>query len=195
MPPIGKSNLYIESGYCIMSFIHLWPILPLLYSRLGKLRKYFLVVATVSLGVSQNLIQFHGCSPWSKLTSLYVTIIFFSDIFLIILQLLLYSVKSYFILWNTSVIRVTSRGRERLVIIMATLTLLTRLVTFRSAHAKLLELPWSTCNTFPYGRTAMACMCCEFQDSVICRWKHGLILLTLCKIYLFVYWQPVIILG
>ncbi|PBC30714.1 thioredoxin reductase 1, mitochondrial isoform X2 [Apis cerana] len=44
---------------------------------------------------------------------------------------------------------------------MATLTLLTRLVTFRSAHAKLLELPWSTCNTFPYGRTAMACMCSD----------------------------------
>nr|XP_034188785.1 thioredoxin reductase 1, mitochondrial isoform X2 [Osmia lignaria] len=44
---------------------------------------------------------------------------------------------------------------------MATLTLLVRLVSFRSAHAKLLELPWSRCNAFPSGRTAMACLCSD----------------------------------
>ncbi|XP_076755891.1 thioredoxin reductase 1 isoform X3 [Xylocopa sonorina] len=44
---------------------------------------------------------------------------------------------------------------------MATLTLLARFVSFRSAHAKLLEFPWSRCNAFPYGRTTMACMCSE----------------------------------
>lgn len=100
--------------------------------------------------------------------------------------------KFYHILWNTSVIRVTSRGRDRLAIIMATLTLLARIVTFRSAHAKLLEFSWPRCNTFPYGRTTMACMCCECQDSMISNCKHALILLTLRKIYVFVYRrQPV----
>ncbi|XP_053972105.1 thioredoxin reductase 2, mitochondrial isoform X2 [Hylaeus volcanicus] len=44
---------------------------------------------------------------------------------------------------------------------MATLTLLARLVSFRSAHAKLLEFPWSRCNAFPYGKTAMACVCSD----------------------------------
>ncbi|XP_017883237.1 thioredoxin reductase 1, mitochondrial isoform X3 [Ceratina calcarata] len=39
---------------------------------------------------------------------------------------------------------------------MAMLTLLTKLVSFRSAHAKLFEYPWSRCNAIPYGRTAMA---------------------------------------
>ncbi|XP_076244467.1 thioredoxin reductase 1 isoform X1 [Calliopsis andreniformis] len=44
---------------------------------------------------------------------------------------------------------------------MATLTLLARFVSFRSAHAKLLEFPWTRCNAVPYGRTAMACMCSD----------------------------------
>ena len=88
---------------------------------------------------------------------------------------------------NTSVIRVTSRGRDRLAIIMATLTLLARIVTLRSAHAKLLEFSWPRCNTFPYGRTTMACICCECQDSMISNCEHALILLTLRKIYVFVY--------
>ncbi|XP_078038439.1 thioredoxin reductase 1 isoform X2 [Augochlora pura] len=44
---------------------------------------------------------------------------------------------------------------------MATLTLFARLVSFRSAHAKLSELPWSRCSKFPYGRTAMACLCTD----------------------------------
>ncbi|KAK2576250.1 hypothetical protein KPH14_005617 [Odynerus spinipes] len=44
---------------------------------------------------------------------------------------------------------------------MATLTLLARIVSFRTAHGKLLELSHGRCNTFFYGKTAMACMCTE----------------------------------
>lgn len=56
-------------------------------------------------------------------------------------------------------------------IIMATLTVFTRLVSFRGAHTKLLGLPsrqslFTRCGGFVYGysRNSMACMCSECPE-------------------------------
>ncbi|XP_043679595.1 thioredoxin reductase 1, mitochondrial isoform X2 [Vespula pensylvanica] len=44
---------------------------------------------------------------------------------------------------------------------MATVTLLARLVSSRTSHSKLFELSHAGCNSFFYGKAAMACMCTE----------------------------------